>query len=460
MVTDKVMKNVENMISNYGMINNGDIVVIGVSGGADSVTLLHIFSKLKDKYNLNIIAAHINHKIRVGSAERDAKFVEDLCNKWVIEYRLKEAKIPELAKEWKVGEEEAGRIVRYSFFSELANGGKIATAHNANDNAETILMRMMRGSGLKGLGGIQPKSTSKYGTIIRPILAVTRDEIEEYMEENGLTHIMDETNLEEVYTRNKIRLSLIPYIKNTFNPNIIGTLNDNIQSYNEDYDYIAQNAKSAFDDATTVSENNISMCVDKLSSQHPSIAKRMIMLAFEQLSNGEYSPSSSTIASILNCVNNKNGTEIGVFDKYCVRLGYGNVIFEKNCEKEEKKEEEIVVTEDTNITLENYGVNVNIEFVKCDNIVNTPTEFYIPVNDVYGKTVTFRCKQENDVVRVKDGMHKRLSRYMCDKKIDRKRREEVLLVTIGNEVYCAYNEFVTRFTNRSGKFVKFTIEQH
>ena len=180
-------------------------------------------NNLKEKLNINIVVAHINHKLR-EEADEETKYVEDFCKKINVPCFIKYADISKMAKDEKCGTEEIGRAVRYRFFEEVfekVNGTKIATAHNANDNAETVLMNMMRGSGLSGIKGID-KTRNKY---IRPIIECTRDEIEEYCKENKLDPRYDKSNKENTYTRNKVRNLLIPYIKENFNPNIIETLN-------------------------------------------------------------------------------------------------------------------------------------------------------------------------------------------------------------------------------------------
>lgn len=219
-------KKVLNTIKKYELIKNGDNIVVGVSGGPDSMTLLNSLINIKQTSNIefDIVVAHINHMIR-DEAEEETKYVQAFCKEKNIECFAKREKVEEIAKNDKIGTEEAGRKVRYSFFDEVAkkvNANKIATAHNANDNAETVLMNIIRGSGTSGLKGIEPIRENKY---IRALIECTRDEIEEYCEEQNLKPKIDKSNMENIYTRNKIRNLLIPYIKENFNPNIISSLN-------------------------------------------------------------------------------------------------------------------------------------------------------------------------------------------------------------------------------------------
>lgn len=217
-------KKIKNTIKKYALIKNGDNIVVGVSGGPDSMTLLNVLINIRKQYDLKITVAHINHMIR-KEAQEETLYVEKFCKDKNIECFVKKQKVEELAKSNKIGTEEAGRKLRYEFFDEVlkkVNANKIATAHNANDNAETVLMNIIRGSGTSGLKGIEPIRDNKF---IRPLIECTREEIEEYCEQENLDAKIDKTNAENIYTRNKVRNMLLPYIQENFNPNIINSLN-------------------------------------------------------------------------------------------------------------------------------------------------------------------------------------------------------------------------------------------
>lgn len=220
MLEEKVIQT----IKKYNMIKDGDKVVIGVSGGPDSITLLNILNNLKEKLNIKIYVAHINHMIR-EEANEETEYVREFCDKLGIDFFAKKIKVEEEAKKLKIGTEEAGRNIRYSFFEEVANkvgANKIATAHNSNDNAETVLMNIIRGTSVSGLKGIEKVRDGKF---IRPIIECNRNEIEEYCKEQNLDPRYDKSNKENIYTRNKIRNLLIPYLQKEFNPNIIEGIN-------------------------------------------------------------------------------------------------------------------------------------------------------------------------------------------------------------------------------------------
>lgn len=241
------MKNkVVNDIKTYHLIEKGDKVIVGVSGGPDSITLLDLLVKIKreDRINFEIIVCHINHMIRKEAVD-DEKYVLSYCDKNHIKCYIKRADVEQIAKEQKIGTEEAGRKVRYDFFNQILKkerGNKIATAHTANDNAETVLMNIIRGSGTSGLVGIE----ALRGNLIRPLIHCTRNEIENYCKENNLNPRIDKTNFENTYTRNKVRNMLIPYIKENFNPNIIDSINRLSSLSKEENKYLEEKTIEAY----------------------------------------------------------------------------------------------------------------------------------------------------------------------------------------------------------------------
>lgn len=207
-------KNISDIILNTaingGMIDFNDTIVVGVSGGADSMCLLHFLVSIRNQYNLNLIVAHINHNLRGAEALRDQSFVENICKSLNVVCKVLNADINSIASKTGEGSEECGRRIRYEFFSKLSGeNGKIATAHTLSDNTETILFNIARGTGLKGVTGI-PRTR---GNIIRPIIDITRQQVEEYCAENNIEYVTDSTNLTNDYSRNKIRNIVIPVLK-------------------------------------------------------------------------------------------------------------------------------------------------------------------------------------------------------------------------------------------------------
>ena len=271
-------------IKKYNLIQDGDKLIVGVSGGPDSICLLNVLFEIKKKkvIKFDIVVCHINHLIREEALD-DENYVKDYCRKKNIECYVKKAKVEEIAKKEKRGTEETGRKVRYDFFYEIlerTNSNKIVTAHNKNDNVETVLMNIIRGSGTSGLKGIEVKK----GNLIRPLIEIERKEIEEYCIQNKLNPRMDKTNFENTYTRNKIRNMLIPYIKENFNPNIIESITRLSELSKEEDAYLKNKTKEEYE-KVLLDNNTDSIILDlkKFNLLETVIKKRLVLYTINEL---------------------------------------------------------------------------------------------------------------------------------------------------------------------------------
>ena len=277
MIFEKVL----DTINRHNLIEKGDKIVLGISGGPDSVCLLHILNRLKETLDIEIYAAHLNHQIRGLEAQKDALYVTQLCEEMGIKYFVKSIDVPKYCKENKLSIEDGARKLRYEMFYEImtrTHANKIAIAHNENDQAETILMRIMRGTGLQGLRGIE---YIRDNVIIRPILDIERSEIEDYCEQYNLNPRIDQTNLDPIHTRNKIRLKLIPYMQENFNSNVIKSIVRMTSSIKEDSDYIESNALMKFEEICSISDESIEIPVDLFVDLHNSIKYRVLRYAIK-----------------------------------------------------------------------------------------------------------------------------------------------------------------------------------
>lgn len=262
------IKTVLSVIEKYGMLEKDDTVVVGFSGGADSVSLLYVLIQLKNEFNLNLIGAHVNHGIRGEEADRDENFCREFCLKYGIRFESLKVNVPLLASENSMSEEEYGRKVRYDFFSSLAGeSGKIATAHNLNDSVETLLFNLARGTSGKGACSIP----AVRGNIIRPLIETPREEIESFCEENSLQYVTDSTNFENEYSRNKIRNVVIPALKE-INPSAVYAVARYIESAKQDEELLSaiteENYKSCFADGK--------LSEDKLSGLASGMKRRIV----------------------------------------------------------------------------------------------------------------------------------------------------------------------------------------
>ena len=247
-----------NTIKKNNLIQNGDKLVLAVSGGPDSLAMLNLLLDIKKdkKIEFDFVVAHVNHMIRKEAID-DENFVKDFCEKNNIKFFVKRVDIPKLAEERKMGTEEAGRYARYEFFDEVmkeTGSKKISIAHNKNDKIETILMNLLRGSGVSGLKGIEYIKEEKY---IRPLLDCTRLEIEEYCANQNLSPRIDKTNFDNTYTRNKVRNVIIPYVQREFNPNIIDTLSRLSDLVKEEVVYVQKQVEKAYNEMLIEESENV-----------------------------------------------------------------------------------------------------------------------------------------------------------------------------------------------------------
>lgn len=226
-------------IQSQSLIKNGDKILVALSGGPDSVFLLYFLKKFTKKFGIELAAFHLNHSLR-KSADKDQKFCEKLCNELSVDFYTSTIDVRAFAKQNKISIEESGRNVRYNLLTDCAaknNFNKIATAHNADDNAETVLMNISKGTGVKGVAGIPVIRTN----IIRPILCLRKSEIISYLNEKKIKYVIDESNLTDEFERNFIRLKIIPQIEKRLNPNFVKSVlstSINLQSFNK---YVEKN---------------------------------------------------------------------------------------------------------------------------------------------------------------------------------------------------------------------------
>lgn len=265
----------------YKLLSYGDSVVIGLSGGADSVCLAHKLWSLREMLSLNLIAAHVNHGIRGAEAQRDEDFCRAFCAAYRIPLEVLHADVPAQAAANKESTEACGRRIRYAFFQSLAaDGAKIATAHNTDDHAETILMHIVRGAGSNGLCGIAPVR----GNIIRPLLLNSREEIEQYCKQHSLDFVTDSTNAENIYTRNKIRNTVMPVLRE-INPSVRSAFVRLADLAAEDEAALSGLAEAAY--TRLFHENAISEAA--LSELPRGVQRRVIRMALQQLGQKEIS---------------------------------------------------------------------------------------------------------------------------------------------------------------------------
>lgn len=308
MLKVKVLETIEK----NNLIENGDSLVLGVSGGPDSISMLDILRKLQEIIKFKINVAHINHGLR-ENAKIDEEYVKKYCEKYNIPFYVLHADVRKIAEETKRGLEETGRDVRYKFYDEVlekTDSNKIAIAHNANDYVETIIMNVLRGSGPNGLKGIEMIQ----GKYIRPLLTSKREEIEEYCKEEKLNPRHDESNDENEYTRNKIRNIVIPYIEKEFNPNIIETLTRLSEIVKEEQEYLNKKVENFYkeiciEEALDQDERQIVLDLRKFNEEEIVLQKKVILLSIQKIFGNTKGIEKKHVEDMVKLCNNNVGNK-------------------------------------------------------------------------------------------------------------------------------------------------------
>ncbi|ADD03292.1 tRNA(Ile)-lysidine synthetase [Thermoanaerobacter italicus Ab9] len=427
---DKVISTVKR----YKMIKENDKIVMGVSGGPDSLCMLDILYNLKDLFNLKLYVVHVNHMIRGEEARRDAQFVENICCKLKLPFFLFEKDVKKIAKEMGYSEEEAGRYVRYQAFEEVlkeVKGNKIAVAHNKNDVVETVFLNLIRGAGMTGLIGIKPVN----GNIIRPLIEIERKEIEIYLKEKGLKPAIDFTNYEDLYKRNKVRLKLIPFINETFEVDIIKNIYRMAKIILEENDYLEKECEKIFNEVCYFNQEEIFADIEKLRVQHPAIQRRLVRLMYQKLKGDIYGLEYIHVEDVLSLLDKPTSSKIDLPFEIEALKSYNNLIMRKVKQKEVKTFwAKLNIPGITNIDgIGQFKTTVlGIEEVKKLDI-GKYTKFFD--YDKIQKDVVIRNRQAGDVFSpLNMGGSKKLKEFFVDEKIPREIRSSIPLLAIGNEI--------------------------
>lgn len=445
----EIEKKVKENIRKYNLIEEGDHIVVGVSGGADSMMLLHFLNKTKNAYNITVQAAHVHHGIR-EEANGDAEYVKEMCEEWQVPFSIHYCNVKKIAQKASITEEEAGRQERYSFFISLTNpGDKIATAHNQNDQVETMIMRFLRGTDIKGLGGIPCKREN----IIRPILGLERSEIEYYCRKYEIKYKDDHTNFMPIYTRNKVRLECIPYIQKNINPNIISTLSDLSELYREEEEFLHSYVKQVFSKYVTLNEDKILVKIDELAKEQVYVQKKLILYSIAQLVGHTKDITLVHIKSVLELMQMQSGKRLNLPYNLTALRQYDNIIV--------LREYKDVIT-NYDYTLE-VGMNNIVDIDICIGLtIKEPKTIEQTLENMYTKYIDYdkikdslhlRTRREKDFISLPTGS-KKLKKFFIDQKIPSDIRQTIPLIVDGNEVVWVVGDrlntryYVTRQTTK------------
>lgn len=420
-------------VEKYELIKPGEHIIVGVSGGADSSCLVHFLSRLCKAYGIRLTAVHINHGVRGADALADQQFTVDFCSSLGIVTEIYSIILKDEAKKLKMTEEEAGRHIRYNAFFEVKKkygADKIAVAHNMNDNAETILMRLCRGTGIKGLGGISVQR----GCIIRPLLYCTRADIEEYAEKNNIIYKTDCTNNTALYTRNKIRLQALPWIAENLNPNIIKTLSVSAMSFNEENEYLDRLAAQALE-LCRVSPDASEIYTDKIKHYDNVIKKRVFRLLCLKFITDLHDLSQLHINMLMDLLNGQSGRTADLAGGIsAVRRQTTLLIYRQ---KPAAADFCYVLPMEKSIFIK----EANLYALLTKNKKNSCDMCTIPLNcDKINNDLYIRNRKNGDKIYISSiGGYKRLKKAFMEMKLNEYERNKVPIVSCGDEIVYVYN---------------------
>ncbi len=405
-------------ISEHNLLQPGDGIVVGVSGGADSVALFEMLSSLSKSENYHLAVVHVNHGIRGKDADEDENFVKALAEKNGCRCFVLHENVPEYAYEHKMTEEEAGRKLRYEFFEKVRvseSMNKIAVAHHVEDLAETVIFQMARGSLVSGLGGMSPEK----GYVIRPLLSHTRREIEKYLSEKGVSFRKDKTNDSLEYARNRIRHEILPVLSEINNGAVmhIADMAENMRILDDDIKKRAAEFPLQIDNSNAV---RIDLSIDYLEKELIIVQGEIILRVIELLSGRRKDITNAHIKAVLELTGKRSGSIINLPYGISARKNYHSLILEKINFCEERKTGRLrCIVQDADENLEILKKNYTKQ-IDCDKIKNA---------------LQLRNMEPEDyIVITKAGGQKKLRKAFTDLKIDICEREHVPVVADGNEI--------------------------
>ncbi|WP_195940724.1 tRNA lysidine(34) synthetase TilS [Romboutsia sp. 1001713B170131_170501_G6] len=460
MIFEKVLST----INKYKLIEDGDKIVLGLSGGPDSVCLLHILYRLKEKLDIEVYAAHLNHQIRGIEAQKDALYITQLCENLGVTSFVKSIDVPKYCKENGLSVEEGARKLRYEMFEEIkqkTKSNKIAIGHNLNDQAETILMRIMRGTGLQGLRGIE---YIRDNNIIRPILDIDRKDIEAYCEEYELNPRIDHTNLETIYTRNKIRLELIPYMKDNFNPNVIESIVRMSNSLKTDSDYIQEESEIKFKEVSNLQENACEIDIQKYSKLHNAIKVRVLRKGIKHILGDTNFVDQKHIEDIMQLEDNKKIDKMITLPRGIFAYRRKNTILLTNKEIVNETIEfcynlpsnGFIKVKELNLVLETQTMNIDrYKSMKLDKKSKA-----FDFGKVKGGIVV-RSRHEGDKIKLSAGS-KKIKDLFIDLKIPREERNNVPIIVDEQGILCVgdyRNSENYKIDNNTKEVLKITFKK-
>lgn len=424
------------VIKEKGLLKKGEKVLVGVSGGVDSLALLDALHRLSQKEGWQVFAAHLDHQFRGKESEEDAHYVQEFCAVRGIRCRAEARNVPQWIEENQANPQEAARQIRFSFFHDVADHWsipKLALAHHANDQAETILMRVLRGTGIEGIAGIPVSRQDGSLTIIRPFLSFAKKELEEYCRFSGITPRTDSSNFKKSYHRNFLRLEVIPWLEKEVNPSVQEALNQLGMIAREENDYLEQISGEMLERIMKSKQENKIVIKGKLFlTFHLALQRRMIKLIFSYLVKEQGNFGFVHIDSILEWMRQgRNASRLELPQGIDVRKEYDEITFLTRQTQEETVDTYCYNMEIPGSTyIKEINAWINAKVIAEKDLIQ-PDSKHIAVFDlaqIQGE-LTIRTRKPGDRI-IPLGMEgsKKVKDILIDHKIPRRLREEVPII--------------------------------
>lgn len=434
-------------VKDENLIKENDVVIVGFSGGPDSVFMTQMLLQLKTILNFEIILVHINHLFRGDEALADEQFSIEYGKKNGLKVYTKQVDILELSKKRKKSFEEVGREERYSFFNEIflkENATKIALAHNKDDQVENFLFRLIRGSGIEGLKGIETRDN-----YIRPINHIYKKDVLEYLEKNNILYCIDRTNFENEYTRNSIRLDLIPFIENRYNPRFKDKIFDLLKEIKEINNYFEKKIEDYIKDDC--------IYIDEIKKLDRYLQSRIFV---KFLTNKGVDISRNKINSIEKILFNGGSKQLNFGEKFILIKEYNKIFVrkleEKKIEKREIEEREITINLNKNIEFGEYLIEITLSEIKEKN----KNCFYTTL--LQGDKIKIRYRKDGDKI-IPTGMksEKKIKEILINEKIPKEKRDKIPLLLYNDEIVwiCGIRGSEKYCQKDNNKSIKFTIRR-
>lgn len=416
-------------LQEHRLLYDSGKILLAISGGADSMCLLHLMQRTAKEFGVTIYVCHVQHNMRT-EAINDEMFVAEYCQKADIPYSIKNIDVPSYVQLHGMSTEDAARQLRYQeLYSLLRELGceYLFTAHNKNDQAETFLINMLRGAAISGLSGMRYRADK----LVRPLIDVSRSQIEAYCQEHQLAYCQDMSNFDPVYTRNKVRLQLLPYLAEHYNPNIVDTLVRNMKLLQCDKDYLSEQTNLLADQYLSYTGEQVIFDISKLSEIHIAILQRLLLLACSKLGVVQ-GIAYRHIELIMRLAEDNYGSKMLNLPRgITVQKVYDKLIFAKsaivaNIDNKESLPIEQVLTVGQEYNLP--GAKLIVSHVRDIDSGNTKSICYIPQNTISGRLI-LRKRMAGDYFLLPDGKRKKLKDFFIDIKLAQAKRDQVPIIS-------------------------------